>query len=59
MLTMFLYVTGFDVQVPAIPFENPDLIRDLLFLPVSPTDFTEKPPFTQMRRYHRMLVLVV
>ena len=58
MLTI-LIVSCVQIKISSVPLENSHFFRQLIFLPISPADFFEKPPFTQMRCNYGVLMRVV
>ena len=55
----FLTVSCVQVKISSVPFENSNFFGQLIFFPICPTDFFEKPPFTQMCCNNGMLMRVV
>lgn len=54
-----LTVTCFQVEISPVPFEDSDFFGNLVFLPINPVDFFEKPSFTKMCSDDCMLVAII
>jgi len=58
-ISPFLSISCIQVKISPVPLENSNFFWELIFLPISPADLFEKPPFAKMRCSDGMLMHVI